>query len=292
MSDLLKYHQILGTSPETSAKGIKNAYRKLAKRHHPDVNKGLGAHAKFLEITEAYEILTGQRKFPSGFSQKTKSREEIIAEKVSLARERYERMMQEDRRLDKLYYRRVAFGLPWNFFRVGSVYCVIWSVLFCIDYFSTSERKTIEPSDLLFNPLAKSLSVESADAMFNISELQYWQNNRYFVRGNYSLLFHDLRSVTVIVEPVEGWSHKKDANRMLALTDFEMYKTKTFYSAVSIYAVFPVLHIILFVPLILVIYKRPTLRFNLWRLISLWVIFPVIFLLSLSNDRIFHLFGF
>jgi hypothetical protein len=40
-----------------SQEDIKHAYRQLAKRYHPDVNKSSDAHEKFCEITEAYEFL-------------------------------------------------------------------------------------------------------------------------------------------------------------------------------------------------------------------------------------------
>ena len=52
------YYQTLGLAKTASAKEIKQAYRKLARKHHPDVNPGdKAAEAKFKEINEAYEVL-------------------------------------------------------------------------------------------------------------------------------------------------------------------------------------------------------------------------------------------
>lgn len=52
------YYATLGTEKSASQDEIKKAYRKLAKKHHPDANKGNAAsEAKFKEITEAYEVL-------------------------------------------------------------------------------------------------------------------------------------------------------------------------------------------------------------------------------------------
>ena len=49
----------LGVSKSASAKEIKAAYRKLARKYHPDVNPGdLGAEQKFKEINEAYDTLS------------------------------------------------------------------------------------------------------------------------------------------------------------------------------------------------------------------------------------------
>ena len=52
------YYQTLGVSKSASDKEIKQAFRKLARKHHPDVNPGdKAAEARFKEINEAYEVL-------------------------------------------------------------------------------------------------------------------------------------------------------------------------------------------------------------------------------------------
>jgi DnaJ-class molecular chaperone len=56
------YYRILGVDKTADAKAIKSAYRKLARKHHPDVSKGAGAADKFKEINEAYEVLSDPEK--------------------------------------------------------------------------------------------------------------------------------------------------------------------------------------------------------------------------------------
>jgi len=52
------YYQTLGVAKTASAKELKQAYRKLARKHHPDVNPGdKTAESRFKEINEAYEVL-------------------------------------------------------------------------------------------------------------------------------------------------------------------------------------------------------------------------------------------
>jgi len=52
----------LGVSPDATADEIKKAYRKLARKYHPDVNKSPEAEEKFKEINAAYEILSDPQK--------------------------------------------------------------------------------------------------------------------------------------------------------------------------------------------------------------------------------------
>jgi molecular chaperone DnaJ len=57
------YYQILGVSRNASEKEIKQAYRRLARKHHPDLNPGdKSAEAKFKEINAAYEVLSNAEK--------------------------------------------------------------------------------------------------------------------------------------------------------------------------------------------------------------------------------------
>ena len=56
--DFKDYYATLGVAKTASEKEIKQAFRKLARKHHPDVNPGdKVAEAKFKEINEAYEVL-------------------------------------------------------------------------------------------------------------------------------------------------------------------------------------------------------------------------------------------
>jgi curved DNA-binding protein len=56
------YYQILGVSRDASAEDIKKAYRRLARKYHPDVSKEAGAEERFKEVAEAYEVLRDPEK--------------------------------------------------------------------------------------------------------------------------------------------------------------------------------------------------------------------------------------
>src|SRR4030095_1281976 len=57
------YYEVLGVSKTATEDEIKKAYRKLAKKHHPDVNKGnKESENKFKELSEAYAVLSDKDK--------------------------------------------------------------------------------------------------------------------------------------------------------------------------------------------------------------------------------------
>ena len=55
--DFKDYYKVLGVGSDADEATIKTAYRKLARKYHPDVNKDAGAEEKFKEIAEAYHVL-------------------------------------------------------------------------------------------------------------------------------------------------------------------------------------------------------------------------------------------
>jgi molecular chaperone DnaJ len=56
------FYDVLGVSKDAGADEVKKAYRKLARQYHPDVNKTEDAEAKFIEVKEAYDVLSDPQK--------------------------------------------------------------------------------------------------------------------------------------------------------------------------------------------------------------------------------------
>ena len=58
----MDYYQIMGLDKSADQAEIKRAYRKLARKYHPDVSKESDAENKFKELGEAYEVLKDKQK--------------------------------------------------------------------------------------------------------------------------------------------------------------------------------------------------------------------------------------
>lgn len=83
MAEKRDYYEVLGVDKNASDADIKKAFRKLARKYHPDVNPGdKDAEAKFKEINEAYDVLSNAENASSTISLATMRQTSAPADSV------------------------------------------------------------------------------------------------------------------------------------------------------------------------------------------------------------------
>lgn len=277
----------MGIAPTKDKNAIKKAYRKLAMQYHPDKNPSDDAHSKFIEITEAYEILTGQEK-KAVFSATGKSSEQARQEKIRQAKERYQKMRDTEKDKDAEYYKKITTGWHWKIFKGLALYSLLFSILLSADYFVTGKKRAVSEFST-YSFLPKTIAFEGE--LFQVSDSKYWSGDFPPVQMNYGLFFKDLKSISVLDEPIDVNKNSWPSDRTIRSKLFANYESTEFYSYGSLYYIFPFFQIFLLLPILLMKFKRPTINFSIGRLIAIWIIFPSVIYLSFSNGRIFHLLG-
>jgi hypothetical protein len=186
------YHKILGLKKEAGPDEIKRAYRQLAKKYHPDINKASDAHDQFIKITEAYEILINQDLHEYYFHRETswdaafmrtqyeKAREEARESARRYARMKYEKFIREQEAFKKSGWHDLILVIRY-FLRI----MVFPIILFLIVMPLISEEVSQHPSGYVMFWLLASILV--------IFVANNWKN--YLRIGNFYYSLDDIKKM-------------------------------------------------------------------------------------------------
>jgi hypothetical protein len=271
-----RYFKTLGLSPGSDSQSIRRQYRKLVLIYHPDKNPSLEAKKKFLEITEAYEILIGKKNVPVGNGINTE-RKKTQEERIKEAKKRYYEQRKKEEIEQELYYQSLFKGIKWRLIKSSVTLGIILSVLMTIDSFLPNHKTAIEISKY-----AK--DVTSFNDWDYLSVLQTKNGDRY-------------------------WVSDFETSSLTNYNQFYIFETWLFHEPVKIicsgaYAdyIYPVkLTFYSFGPLIIVIFLLPTFTFFYRRKQSFYTVLyylslilsPILMLVFIfSNYHWLHILGF
>lgn len=113
-SALAKYYQVLQLPVGASQRDIKKAYFKLAKLYHPDINSSAEAQKKFIEINEAYEILSNPQRlrellyrYTTTAKQKAKRKK---AQETKVSKKTTRRSKTSEKEFDRIVTKEVLWS--------------------------------------------------------------------------------------------------------------------------------------------------------------------------------------
>ena len=139
-----KYYKILNLPEGASKSQIKKSYRELVKLYHPDVNNDSEAHKKFIQINEAYEVLTN----PSSKKVKrTKNNTNTRAEKWNKYKEQSrkkhaEKVLRKEKEIQQFY---VSLRKGWrrNWIRINVAVGLLVCILMSFDQYTKPTQQSL-----------------------------------------------------------------------------------------------------------------------------------------------------
>ena len=119
-----QYYAVLGLKPGASESEIKTAYRRLARKYHPDVSKEPDSEEVFIEVTEAYQYLLEKPKQRYSYDQTSTY---SPPDREAMRRERARQFAQM--RYEEFRRSTIAFQKTWYF---KSVKIATFVLIYCL----------------------------------------------------------------------------------------------------------------------------------------------------------------
>lgn len=268
---------------------IKKAFRKLAMQYHPDRNPDPKASVRFIQLTEAYEILMDQRPIPSsasfsnygqprttshrsttGKSQAQKSFEERV--RMAKERTRQQQIRNEQRKIQ--FFKSLTSGIRWRIFKLTVVMSTVLAVALLFDQFLPRHVESHVASH--YTESYSGLENEQITHLYLKSGMSFYVEKP---RGEALYISSDIQVERsfLLHNPVRIWVHYFEDIRPLNVD----------FSVINLFPLFPLLFLL---PLLTYANrKKQTLAFYLSYNISQYVIGGFMLYVLVSQYRIFHL---
>jgi len=288
-----RYYKILGLPDNAPIHNVRKQYRKLVMRYHPDKNPSASSQKRFIEIKEAYEILTGKKAAPNqGFIKHSNrgrskvkpqdSKENIELEmrrRAAEAQKRYRDQQLREKIDNDRYFYRLTKGFRWKIMRISSIVGFALALMMVLDFALPHHYNQDKVEGYHLNSAngigGKSVSLVKTEKMgfFWVEEISY-----KLYRGNHEIwveeswiLHNPMRLVTQNKTETIGYN-----------LNFNIFRLSSLF-------------ILLFLlPSFVLWYKRQKISFTVLYYFCLYGVNGIMVLYLFSNNRWAHIltFGF
>jgi hypothetical protein len=270
---LRRYYTLLGLQEGATEQEIRRKYRSLAMRFHPDKNPSPAAKEKFIQLTEAYEILLKKRDAKS-IKTEVRPKSKTAEERVKEAKKRYQEQRLKEQLETERYYQSLLRGRKWRIIKLNALIGSILAVLLITDFFLPrhfeQDRVTYYSRDVYSGVSGKAISLIRTKNGHDL-----WIEGLNFSLYSYYPAIYIERS-WIFHDPIRVISIQKISNKHFT-THF------TFYSITFLTA------LIFLIPAFTLWYKRRTIIFTILWHFSLYFTGTVILIFLLANNHWAHL---
>lgn len=259
------YYKTLGLSSSASKAEIKVAYRKLAKKYHPDKNKSKQASQLFIEVNEAYAYLTNEGSsyrinYPEKTtnSNKSKSSEDELRKRMDWARKYAQYKKVKEERMMELEYYKIHNSSRKKIINLINWVSISFAFLILVDF------KILPTSSINVDLITKYVDVGSDKLVFKFKDVD---DNNF----NFGVSLEDVRFLNNA--KIKDYSTEKSIlfrqnTHMLLNIENEIISIENNF---CVYKVFYFYFTILLLPLITIFSKGP----NTVHILSSYVISSV-----------------
>jgi hypothetical protein len=259
------YYKTLGLSSSASKAEIKVAYRKLAKKYHPDKNKSKQASQLFIEVNEAYAYLTNEGSsyrinYPEKTtnSNKSKSSEDELRKRMDWARKYAQYKKVKEERMMELEYYKIHNSSRKKIINLINWVSISFAFLILVDY------KILPTSPVEVDLITNYMDMGSDNFVLKFKDID---NNDF----NFAVSIEDVKYLNIA--KIKDYSTQKSMilrqnTNMLLNIDNDIISIENHF---CVYKVFYFYFIILLLPLITIFSKGP----NTVHILSSYVISSV-----------------
>jgi hypothetical protein len=271
---LKRYFDILGLPENATPQEIRKQFRALAMRYHPDKNTTPNAKDKFLQLTEAYEILIGKKNAPDELIARNRAKKEKSAEERmrEAKKKHFEQLYQEQQENDR-YFKSLFTGRKWQIQKKISILGPVFSTLLLLEIFLPNHYET--DKIIYFDQI-----LPSADALQQNSLVRTEKGNSYWISDINYALYSEFPSVLIERSWLFHIPKKVIAVQSLATTTY--FVQFTFLSEIFVVCLFFCL------PLFIRIYKKKTVLYTVLYHVSLYLSTALLIWFLLWEDHWAH----